>query len=128
MSSSSKAARRWIRWSDFRSPVSRSATRAPDPKELALARQLVASLEGEFDPAEYQSEYRQRLSELVAAKASGKRIAKVRPVTREPTDKSLAAALKASLAKAGKPSAGKPGLAKAGTRRRSHAKEEKQSA
>jgi DNA end-binding protein Ku len=100
-----------------------SATRAPDAKELALAQQLVASLEGEFEPEEYKSEYRDRLRELIAAKAGGKRIPKVRAVTREPTEKSLAEVLKASLAKTGK-----PGLAKAGTRRRSHAKEEKQSA
>lgn len=100
-----------------------SATRAADPKELALAQQLVGSLEGEFEPDEYHSEYRQRLRELIEAKASGKRIAKVRAVKREPTEKSLAAALKASLAKTGR-----PGLAKAGTRRRSHGKEEKQSA
>jgi DNA end-binding protein Ku len=90
-----------------------NATRAPDPKELALAEQLVSSLEGEFEPDAYQSEYRERLRALIEAKASGKRIATVRSIKRSSTDKSLAAALKASLAKAGT--------------RRSHAKE-KQSA
>jgi DNA end-binding protein Ku len=91
-----------------------SASRAADPKELALARQLVSSLEGEFEPDAYHSEYRERLRKLIEAKASGKRIATVRSIKRAPTEKSLAATLKASLAKAGKG--------------RSHAKEEKQSA
>lgn len=102
-----------------------SAKRAADPKELALAEQLVGSLEGEFEPDAYQSEYRSRLQKLIEAKASGKRIATVRPIEREPTEKSLAAALKASLAKS--KSGLKPGLAKAGTRR-SHAKEQERSA
>jgi DNA end-binding protein Ku len=104
-----------------------SVTRAIDPKERALAEQLVASLEGQFEPDQYQSEYRERLKELIAAKASGKRIAKARPIERAPTEKSLAAALKASLAKGGaQPKAGsRPGLKKA---RKSHAAEEKQSA
>lgn len=91
-----------------------SVTRAADPKELALARQLVSSLEGEFEPDAYHSEYRERLRKLIEAKASGKRIATVRSIKREPTEKSLAATLKASLAKTSKG--------------RSHAKEEKQSA
>jgi DNA end-binding protein Ku len=96
-----------------------SATRNADPKELALARQLVSSLEGEFEPDAYHSEYRERLRELIEAKASGKRIATVRAIKRAPTEKSLAATLKASLARSShdKPSKG-----------RSHAKEEKQSA
>lgn len=91
-----------------------AATRVADPKELALAEQLVSSLAGEFEPDAYRSEYRQRLRALIEAKASGKRIATVRSIKRAATEKSLTAALKASLAKAGK--------------RRSHAKEEKQSA
>jgi len=95
-------------------PALPAAARAADPKELALARQLVSSLEGEFEPDAYHSEYRERLRKLIEAKASGKRIAKVRSIERAPTEKSLAATLKASLAKAGKG--------------RAHAKEEKQSA
>jgi DNA end-binding protein Ku len=88
-----------------------AVTRVPDKKELALAEQLISSLEGEFEPNDYHSEYRERLRALIADKAGGKRIAKVRSIHRAPTEKSLAAALKASLAKG-----------------RSHAKEEKQSA
>jgi len=95
-------------------PKLSAATRTADAKELALAEQLVSSLEGEFDPDAYRSEYRQRLRALIEAKASGKRIATVRSIKRAGTEKSLTAALKASLAKAGKG--------------RSHAKEEKQSA
>lgn len=86
------------------------AGRAADARELKLAEQLVASLEGEFEPSDYHSEYRARLLELIAAKAGGEPVAKVRSIRRAAADKSLAAALKASLAK-----------------RRTHAKEEKQS-
>lgn len=92
-------------------PKLSAATRAADAKELALAEQLVSSLEGEFEPSEYHSEYRERLQKLIAAKASGKRIATLKPLKRADSEKSLTAALKASLAKG-----------------RSHAKEEKQSA
>lgn len=89
-----------------------SVTRVADKKELALAQQLVGSLEGEFEPGEYHSEYRDRLRALIADKASGKRIAPVRSIKRAAAEKSLADALKASLAKG----------------RAHHAKEEKQSA
>lgn len=91
-----------------------AATRAADAKELALAEQLVSSLEGEFEPDAYHSEYRERLRKLIEAKASGERIATVRSIKRAATEQSLAAALKASLAKTGKG--------------RAHGKEEKQSA
>jgi len=89
-----------------------SVTRANDPKELALAEQLVSTLEGELELDAYHSEYKERLRKLIADKASGKRIAPVRSIKRAATEKSLAEVLKASLAKKGK----------------SHAKEEKQSA
>ncbi len=49
----------------------RPASRAPDKKELAMAKQLVELLKGEFDPKEYQDEYRQRVTEFVAKKAKG---------------------------------------------------------
>jgi DNA end-binding protein Ku len=55
-----------------------------DPKELELARQLVATLEGEFRPGDFRDEYRARVQELVAAKARHER-PRLRPVkTRRP--------------------------------------------
>jgi DNA end-binding protein Ku len=48
------------------------AGRAPDQKELSMAKQLVSMLEGEFDPAAYKDEYRERVLEFIARKARGK--------------------------------------------------------
>ncbi len=45
--------------------------RAPDKKELAMATQLVDLLKGEFEPKEYQDEYRERVMEFVEKKAKG---------------------------------------------------------
>ena len=47
------------------------AGRAPDKKELSMARQLVELLKGEFDPKEYKDEYRERVMEFVEKKAKG---------------------------------------------------------
>jgi DNA end-binding protein Ku len=50
----------------------RPAGRAPDKKELSMAKQLVDMLKGEFDPKDYKDEYRQRVMEFVEKKAKGK--------------------------------------------------------
>jgi DNA end-binding protein Ku len=47
------------------------AGRAPTKKELDLAKHLVSLLEGEFNPAEYKDEYRERVLEFIAKKAKG---------------------------------------------------------
>ena len=49
----------------------RPAGRAPDKKELSMAKQLVELLKGEFDPKEYKDEYRARVMEFVEKKAKG---------------------------------------------------------
>ena len=49
----------------------RPAGRAPDKKELTMAKQLVGLLKGEFDADEYQDEYRQRVMEFIEKKAKG---------------------------------------------------------
>jgi DNA end-binding protein Ku len=49
----------------------RPAGRAPDKKELSMAKQLVELLKGEFNPKDYQDEYRARVMEFVAKKAKG---------------------------------------------------------
>jgi len=47
------------------------AGREPTQKELAMAKQLVAAMEGEFNAAEYKDEYRERLLEFIEKKAKG---------------------------------------------------------
>ena len=74
--------------------------RALDRKEVALAQQLVSALEGEWNPAEFQDEYRDRLMEFIKSKAKGRapKVRKIRP--KKETTKSLADVLEASLKKA----------------------------
>ncbi len=45
--------------------------RAPDKKELSMAKQLIELLKGEFDPKDYKDEYRERVMEFVEKKAKG---------------------------------------------------------
>src|ERR1051325_353174 len=47
------------------------AGRAPSAKELNMAKQLVGMLEGAFDAAEYEDEYRKRVMEFIERKAKG---------------------------------------------------------
>ena len=48
------------------------AGRAPTQKELNMAKQLVELLEGEFVPADYKDDYRERVMEFIEKKAKGK--------------------------------------------------------
>src|SRR5262249_17685506 len=41
------------------------AGRAPDKRELSMAKQLVEMLQGEFDPKQFKDEYRQRVMEFI---------------------------------------------------------------
>nr|PZN18063.1 MAG: Ku protein [Pseudomonadota bacterium] len=76
-------------------PVTRELTE----KELTMAEQLVGMFEGAFDPTQFRDEYRDRVAALVEAKAKGKKLAKPR-VTRPEPERSLSAALEASLKRA----------------------------
>jgi len=44
---------------------------APTQKELAMAKQLVEMLKGEFNPKDYKDEYRNRVMEFIEKKARG---------------------------------------------------------
>lgn len=44
---------------------------APTQKELSMAKHLVSMLEGEFNPADYKDEYRERVMEFIERKAKG---------------------------------------------------------
>jgi DNA end-binding protein Ku len=68
------------------------------PDELALARQIIAALEGDFEVDALKSEYRTSLRELLEAKLEGRSPAEVAP---EPSDApvvDLMEALRASVA------------------------------
>lgn len=49
----------------------RPAGHAPSKQELAMAKQLVELLKGEFNPKDYTDEYRERVMEFVKKKAKG---------------------------------------------------------
>jgi DNA end-binding protein Ku len=67
--------------------------------ELELAKQIIASLAGEFDPSELKSEYRESLRELLEAKLAGQEIEV--PEAEAPTPVvDLMEALRASVAAA----------------------------
>ncbi len=75
----------------------RPAGRALDKKEVALAEQLVAALEGEWNPEEFEDKYREQLKDFIKKKAKGRapKVKKLRP--KQETKKDLAAVLEASL-------------------------------
>jgi DNA end-binding protein Ku len=72
------------------------AGREIDQKEFAMAEQLVSAMGGTFDPGEYRDEYRNRVMELIAAKASGKIVPLRKAAPQKPT-RDLKKALEASL-------------------------------
>jgi DNA end-binding protein Ku len=67
-------------------------------RELDIAKQLVESLAGPFDPSRYHDTYREEVLDLIERKAAGEEIA-VQPVAEEEEEPvpDLMAALKASL-------------------------------
>jgi len=73
----------------------------PSQKELDMARQLVDTLAGNFDPEKYHDEYREEVLALIERKAAGEEI--VAPAAPEEPAKvlDLMAALEASLARTG---------------------------
>lgn len=72
------------------------ATRAADARELAMARQLVEALAGDFDPTQFKDEHRERVLEMIAAKAKGRTI-KAPPKERKRPARDLGSALEQSL-------------------------------
>jgi len=72
--------------------------REPDDRELALARQLVAAFEGDFDPGEFPETYAERVQQLVRAKAEGEATSLPEPRTDRGRTDELHDALEQSLA------------------------------
>jgi DNA end-binding protein Ku len=89
------------------------AVEAVDVKEpeLELARQLIDSLVGEWEPEDLQSEYRQDLRKLLEAKLAGEEIAKPEPVADAPVV-DLMEALKKSVAASKQRDGAKPAARK----------------
>jgi DNA end-binding protein Ku len=90
-------------------------------REVQMARQLIESLAADFDPTKYKDEYRERVLELIEAKAEGQEIA-MPEVPEQPSEvPDLMAALEASLAEAKKGKApsgdGRPAKAAAGKKK-----------
>jgi len=46
----------------------------PEVRELSMARTLIDSLAAPFDPGKYRDRYRDRLLELIRAKAAGREV------------------------------------------------------
>ena len=82
------------------SEIKAPAGRELDARERQLAEQLVDALADHFDPTEYHDTYRERVQELVAAKAKGRKPRLHRPRAKKETA-SLERALAASLARTG---------------------------
>jgi DNA end-binding protein Ku len=72
-------------------------TAVPLANELKLAEQLVSSISADFDPHLWKNEYRQRLLEVIEAKARGTKVSPIRVKQKSPPT-SLAASLMASIA------------------------------
>jgi DNA end-binding protein Ku len=67
--------------------------------ELDLAKQVIASLVGEFTPEEFENDYRRELRAMLEAKLAGQEIARPEPVAETPVV-DLMEALKRSVAEA----------------------------
>jgi DNA end-binding protein Ku len=67
-------------------------------RELKMAQQLIESLASEFEPARYHDEYREKVLELIEAKAEGQEIAVQPEAPKAERVPDLMAALEASLA------------------------------
>jgi|SRR5215208_1505809 len=65
--------------------------------ELELARQVIESISGDFDPEEFRNEYRDDLRRMLEAKLEGQEIVKPEPAAETPVI-DLMEALKASVA------------------------------
>jgi DNA end-binding protein Ku len=85
--------------------------------ELDLAKQVIASLVGEFDASEFENEYRRELRAMLEAKLDGREISKPEPVPETPVV-DLMEALRRSVADAQqrKPARGKAAASKPRTK------------
>ena len=84
------------------------------PAEIAMAKQLVEAMTGEFDPSQYKDEYREALMQVIAAKVEGEEVEAPTPIVESRGLTDLMAVLEASVAAArGKGAAQEPATAAA---------------
>jgi DNA end-binding protein Ku len=67
-------------------------------RELDMAKQLIESLSGDFDPSGYRDEYRERVLDLIERKAAGETITIEAPAEEKKEVPDLMSALEASIA------------------------------
>jgi DNA end-binding protein Ku len=90
--------------------------------EVKMARQLIQQLSAEFNPGEFQDEYRLKLEEMAAQKVEGEEVTVAAEPEEEPTKVvDLMEALKASVADAKKKKGASSGSSKKTTKRRASA-------
>jgi DNA end-binding protein Ku len=70
------------------------------PAELAMAKQLVSAMTGEFDPSQYKDEYRQALEQIIEAKVEGRETVSIEEPEESSNLVDLMAALEASVSAA----------------------------
>lgn len=75
--------------------------KAPSRKEVTMAGRLIEGLTEDFDPGEFQDEYRAAVMDLIERKAAGRKAPKKKRRPRRTAD-DLTAALEKSLAATGK--------------------------
>ncbi len=86
--------------------------------EMDLARQVIDSLSGDFEPDELQSDYRRDLREMLEAKLAGQEIKRPEPEPEEAPIIDLMEALRQSVSEAQKPPAEAAKSARSGTTRK----------
>jgi len=90
--------------------------------EVKMARQLIQQLSADFDPSQFQDEYRLKLEELAEQKVEGEEVTVAAEPEEEPTKVvDLMEALKASVADAKKKKGASSGSSKKTTKRRASA-------
>ena len=90
--------------------------------EVKMARQLIQQLSADFNPSEFQDEYRLKLEEMAAQKVDGEEVTVAAEPDEEPTKVvDLMEALKASVADAKKKKGASSGSSKKTTKRRASA-------
>jgi DNA end-binding protein Ku len=67
-------------------------------RELDMAKQLIESLSGDFDPSGYKDEYREAVLDMIERKAAGETITIEAPEPERKEVPDLMAALEASIA------------------------------
>ncbi len=103
---------------------------AIDPKEQAMAEQLIATLDSQFDPSKHKDSYREAVLDLIDRKAAGETGDDLVPAPAPSSDKviDLMAALEASVAEAKKARKRHPASGRSTTKAKTAKKAAKKSA